>query len=70
MLWAWLGPLRELAALNKDKTPDELAVINVKAQIQNVRAVLSRLGRQSDVQVKGYIYDIALGNLVPVSEVI
>ena len=55
--------------LHRDKTVDELVVRNVRAQIQNVRVVLSQLGRQLYVQVKWYIYDIALGNLAPVLEV-
>jgi len=72
VLWAWLGPLVELARLkrNDPETVDELAVRNVRAQIQNVKVVLSRLGRQSSVQVKGYIYNIMNGRLEPVSELI
>ena len=52
------------------ETPDELAVKNVKVQIQNVKVVLARLQRQSHVQVKGYIYNIKSGKLEPVSELI
>ena len=70
VLWAWLGPLRELARLRMDETPDDLAVRNVRVQIQNVKVVLGRLGRQSAVQVKGYIYNITNGRLEPVSELI
>ena len=53
-----------------DETPDDLAVRNVRVQIQNVKVVLGRLGRQSAVQVKGYIYNITNGRLEPVSELI
>ena len=57
VLWAWLGPLRLLAGLTKDTpvTVDELAERNVRVQIQNVKVVLGRLQKLSEVQVKGYI---------------
>lgn len=72
VLWTWLGPLRELAALckNDPETADELAVRNVRVQVQNVKAVLGRLGRLSEVQANGYMYNVFNGKLEPVAELI
>ena len=53
---------------NDRETVDELAVRNVRAQIQNVKVVLDRLGKVPNVQVKGYLYHVANGRLEPVSE--
>ena len=59
----------ELAWLRKDdpETVDELAVRNVRAQIKNVEVVLllCRLGKLSNVEVKGYIYNVTKGKLEP-----
>ena len=68
VLWAWLGPLRELAARHKNDPIDQLAVRNVRLQMQNVKEVLGRLRKPSEVQVKGYMYNVVTGRLLPVGE--
>ena len=49
------------------ETVNELAVRNVRAQIMNVEVVLlvGRLGKLSNVEVKGYIYNVTNGKLEP-----
>jgi len=60
VLWTWLGPLVALAALNRNDSVDELAVKNVRLQMQNVKTVLDRL-RRTDVEVTGYLYNVGNG---------
>lgn len=50
-----------------NETMDQLAVRNVQLQMQNVRQVLDRLRNPSEIQVKGYMYNVASGKLEPVA---
>ena len=68
VLWAWLGPLRDLAARHMDDSIDQLAVRNVRVQVKNAREVLGRLRVPSEVLVKGYLYNVKNGTLEPVPE--
>ena len=65
VLWTWLGPLKRLAALHFNQSADELAAINVEEQMKNVNQVLDLL-KVKNVEVKGFIYNVATGNLKPV----
>lgn len=65
VLWSWLGPLRVLAALNMNQSPDQLAATNVREQMRNVSAVLGFLGVRN-VRVIGFVYNVSTGTLMPV----
>lgn len=64
-LWNWLEALSVTAKAHPHLTVRQLTELNVRLQVQNVRAVLEKLTNRP-LRVGGYVYDLAKNRLDPV----
>jgi len=73
VLATWMQPLVDYAKKNCYENAEQLAVGNVRLQVQQLKAFIEALREEdgvqvpSDITVEGYMFDIADGKLKPVS---